>query len=519
MLGRIVLVTARCAAAAVRPLERMALFSLKVFMTPRGPLLFFGAVTLLIATQIALIVLAPGPGRPALVKIALGLFFFALFAGYLRAFFAVRSETEGALAGIIRESDAETVEFETDVPDRVSPQPRFPGVLSLTDLSMFLLGLACAHTMVAAGLLEGGFGPRALDAEGASVRPSPADWAAHTLWATLGGFDLLDLGPRAGEPLWGLRYEWGWAFVWIALYRLALLGVLFSLAGAAFDVRRKVAIALSRPGLWWEKRQHLQRLGHGGFRALADALYDLDPVRREDAARMLGALGAFGEEAAAPLAEALRDTDPRVRERAAESLGALGRQASGATEALIEALTDVSPAVRRNAAAALGAVAVDDPALAYPAMAALAKTSPEDPDLLSARAPEMLAAVAKSLAELAMSVGGAEEAVLAAVDRLRGHPEPHVRQTAVEAYGQIRGAAQSLALRREQERLESEALRLAEQSLPPAGAPPESGRGEDDWSAEWPPRWAREQQAQEEDPTQDPPQDEQPPSRWRYWRR
>lgn len=463
MLGRIVLILARYAAMAIRPLERMALFSLRAFLTPRGPLLFFAAVTLLIATLIALILYAPGPGQAAWTKILLGLFAFALFCGYLRAYFAVRSETEAALAGLLREDDSETVAVSPDVPDRMAPEPRYPGVLTLPDLALFLIGLLAAHTTVTVGLLEGGFGPVAYDDAGAEIDPTAVDWMVYALWATLGVFDPIGLAPRFGDPLRDVTFDWGWVALWIVIYRLVLLGVVFSLAASAFDVRRKVAMALSRPGDWWQKTQHLQRLGHAGFRALVDSLGDPERERREDAAHMLGVIGAFPEEAAQALVRALGDKEDGVRARAAESLGALGSAASEAAEPLVERLDDDAPSVRREAAAALGAVAAGRPELAYPAMAALAKACPEEPEGLAAADWATLAAIAKSLAELAASVDGAEEEAVRAVDRLRGHPEAYVRQTAVEAYGQLKASALAQVHAKMQRDAQERAMREAEE--------------------------------------------------------
>ena len=471
MLGahasRYALIAARWAARVVRPLERLALGSLRLFMTPRGPMLFLASMALLIGALIALIAMAPGPGPAAWTKLALGLLSFALFGGYLRAFFAVRSENEAALAGLRPEHGGGDMEG----------APRDPDLLSASDLVLFLFGLMTAHTAVAAALLEGGFGPQALDASGAATLPSAADWAIYALWASLGAVDLLGLLPRPGEAVFSLRIEWGWAVLWLYLYRLALLGVLFSLAANIFDARRKTAIALARAGMWPEKRLHIDRLGRGGLASLAASLSVPDAERRADAARMLGAATAYPQEATRALTTALADASEAVRERAAESLGVLGSAAAESSPALIGKLLDASRAVRRQAAAALGAVASDRADIAYPAMAALAQAIPQEPAQIETADPLTLAALAGSLAKVASAVGDASDPAIAAVDRLRGHRDALVRQTAAEAYGRLMSAAQA--------RAQAEAERRAAA---------EAAAREAEWSRnEWPPRtdWAR----------------------------
>lgn len=441
MLSRIALYIARIAAGAVRPLEVVALLSLRGFMTPRGPILFFAAMALVIGAMVALIVYAPEPGHAAIAKIVIGLLAYALFVGYARAYFAVRAETEAALAGLLRDDGGETVSVRPDVLERVSPTPRFPGVLNRAGLAVFLAGLTVSFTAVCAGVSATGLALQPLDDLGLPATPGARDWALFALWAALGAVDVFSLGPRADEPIGALRYEWSWLILWLAIFRLTLLGVGFSLLSSWFDARRKVSIALQHPGLWWEKRQHFLRLGRDGFDGLGASLADPDPARREDAARMLGEIGFYPNEAAANLVDALGDREPAVRARAAESLKALGQAAAGATHALIERLEDPEPVVRREAAAALGRTAEGRANLAATAMAALAAFAPEDAEQAAAADWATLVALAKSLAELSASVGLADEAAVQAVDRLRGHPDGYVRQTAVEAFGQLRSVA------------------------------------------------------------------------------
>ncbi|MEM9724917.1 MAG: HEAT repeat domain-containing protein [Pseudomonadota bacterium] len=450
MFGRWSVWTARWAAAMIRPVEALAFWSLRIFLTRNGPTLFFAAAALLIGTLLALIALAPGPGAAAWTKLSLGAAAMILFIGYIRVYFAVRAETEAALAGLLQSDDATTVSVEDDVTDRITPAPRFPGLMGGCALLVFVLGFTAAFAAISVGLLEGGFGPRAIAMDGAKIQPTPAQWAIFFGWCVLGTVDLVNALPRSGEPLLGVRYEWGWAFAWIIAYRLVLLSIVFCALNAWFSVRRKVAIALSYAGLPWDKRRFLQRLGTDGVGALAAALGDPDPRRREDAALALGAVGASAAGATASealvqaLIRALNDRDEGVRATAARSLGGLSdlagldQRVGASTPALIEALADPSPIVRQAAAKSLGSVAAGARETAVAALTALAAALPENTST-SALDWRGLVEAMRSLADLSATLGAAPAAALAAVDKLRGHPDPAVRKEAVEAHGVLDG--------------------------------------------------------------------------------
>jgi hypothetical protein len=85
---------------------------------------------------------------------------------------------------------------------------------------------------------------------------------------------------------------------------------------------------------------------------LVDALEDLSPRVRSEAARSLGEVGR--DEAVEPLVETLHDDESDIRPEAAAALGKIG--AAGSVEALVAALDDEDPRVRQSAALALGEI-------------------------------------------------------------------------------------------------------------------------------------------------------------------
>jgi HEAT repeat protein len=101
---------------------------------------------------------------------------------------------------------------------------------------------------------------------------------------------------------------------------------------------------------------HLRLLGPQAKAAvgpLGEALGQLHPEVRQDAARALGALGPEARAAAPALARALTDHERAVRVRAAEALGQIGPAAKMAIPGLVLALEDRERAVRQAAALAL----------------------------------------------------------------------------------------------------------------------------------------------------------------------
>jgi HEAT repeat protein len=83
-----------------------------------------------------------------------------------------------------------------------------------------------------------------------------------------------------------------------------------------------------------------------------------DPVVdvREEAARALGLMQVFADDAVPPLVETLKDDQARVRRQAAESLGQIGWPARDAAPALVLGLQDEDASVRAAAAHSLGVI-------------------------------------------------------------------------------------------------------------------------------------------------------------------
>lgn len=90
---------------------------------------------------------------------------------------------------------------------------------------------------------------------------------------------------------------------------------------------------------------------------LLRAGFPLPAIRQETLQETAAtALARIGPEAISALVQALRDVDPQVRIQAALALARMGPDASPAVPALMEALSDRDEAVRRSAARALGQV-------------------------------------------------------------------------------------------------------------------------------------------------------------------
>jgi HEAT repeat protein len=83
---------------------------------------------------------------------------------------------------------------------------------------------------------------------------------------------------------------------------------------------------------------------------LIAALGDSDEVVREAAA---GALSSFGKDAVGPLTDALKHKEAAVRRGAADALGGIGPKAKAAGAALCDALQDKDADVRKAVAEAL----------------------------------------------------------------------------------------------------------------------------------------------------------------------
>jgi HEAT repeat protein len=96
-----------------------------------------------------------------------------------------------------------------------------------------------------------------------------------------------------------------------------------------------------------------QLAARGDLKGLFKVLMSVDPVKRQQAALVLG---TCGREAVPYLIEALKGDDKEVRTVAAGALISIGPEARSAVGTLIRALKDEYYFVRWNAAAALGEI-------------------------------------------------------------------------------------------------------------------------------------------------------------------
>ncbi len=101
------------------------------------------------------------------------------------------------------------------------------------------------------------------------------------------------------------------------------------------------------------KRDVESLAARGDLRALFKLLRGSDPVKRQQAALVLG---SSGKDAVPFLIEALKDADKEVRTVAAGALISIGPEAKSAVGTLIRALEDGYYFVRWNAATALGEI-------------------------------------------------------------------------------------------------------------------------------------------------------------------
>ncbi len=84
----------------------------------------------------------------------------------------------------------------------------------------------------------------------------------------------------------------------------------------------------------------LGRIGAPAVSELTRALRDIDPDRRQRAARILARIGPPAVAAVPELTKALQDADPLVRKLAARALGQVGPDAAVGVPALIELLNE-----------------------------------------------------------------------------------------------------------------------------------------------------------------------------------
>ena len=115
--------------------------------------------------------------------------------------------------------------------------------------------------------------------------------------------------------------------------------------------------SLRRPG-WkpfrqWGLRETaidaLARIGKPAVPALVEALHDLNPELRDQAALALARIGPQAVDAVPDLIAALRDDDETVRKDAVRALGQIGPQAAIAVPELIEVLREAEATKARSA--------------------------------------------------------------------------------------------------------------------------------------------------------------------------
>jgi len=163
----------------------------------------------------------------------------------------------------------------------------------------------------------------------------------------------------------------------------------------------------------------LAQIGPPAVTALVRALKDKDENLRQQAATVLGKIGAEAKAAVPALVEVLKDKDKNVRQQAAIALGKIGLGAKAAVPALVEALKDKDKNLRQQAAVAL--VQIGPPALG--ALIEILRDKDENVRLQAAVA----------LGQIGLE---AETAIPALVEALKDKDE-HVRQQAAVALVQI----------------------------------------------------------------------------------
>ena len=102
-----------------------------------------------------------------------------------------------------------------------------------------------------------------------------------------------------------------------------------------------------RPHQEWNVHQtaadSLGRIGVAAVPALVRALSNPDPIRRAEAAWMLGKIGPEAKQAVPALVQTLNDPLPSVQKAAARALGQIGPEAAEAVEALMRLVEQTEP--------------------------------------------------------------------------------------------------------------------------------------------------------------------------------
>lgn len=210
----------------------------------------------------------------------------------------------------------------------------------------------------------------------------------------------------------------------------------------------------SHPPVRWKAAHALEQIAHAVGRAgleqavrpLIEALRDRDSTVRWSAARTLGVIGS--EMAVEPLIASLKDPYIEVKDTAASSLGWMGDDR--AVEPLIELLSEVASKPRVAAAYALGRfkgkkvaealtwhLTDPDPQVCAGAASSLGRIGSEEVlDLLIEHltddAPEARRGAIRGLGRI-----GSEKAVPHLLNSLSTDPDEKVRETVLEALGEI----------------------------------------------------------------------------------
>ncbi len=214
--------------------------------------------------------------------------------------------------------------------------------------------------------------------------------------------------------------------------RLQALHSLAQLGPRAADAIPRVTSLLDDPGPQYRAAaaralgQIVRRPAAGTAAKLARTLDDPDPDVRLRAQEALHLIRPLAEECLPELVRILETPEARGREEAARVVGEMGAPARGAVEALVLGLGDSRLAVREEAVGALGAVGPDAAAAAPSLLARI-----DDPDLRWR--------VVDALGAIGPAARAAVPALTAALDDEHGD----VRRLAARALGRIGPAARS----------------------------------------------------------------------------
>jgi HEAT repeat protein len=271
------------------------------------------------------------------------------------------------------------------------------------------------------------------------------------------------LGQVGGEPVVGALSEELWDAAedvrGAAAHALGQIGSARALEVLAEALRNH---SLDTGHVRWEASNHIRRVAaevlakvgsERGLEALLEALRDPWPSVRWEAARALRWVGA--ESAVEALAKALRDPDEQVRRAAVRALGAVG--GGRALEAISKALHDTDRCVRRAAARALAKVGVErgfealseawrDPHVRQVAGRAFGQV-PSGEQILQALSEALRDLDARQVAAGVLTKCDGKQA-LEGLSKILWHPNRYVRRAALRALARFVAARSVAALSR-----------------------------------------------------------------------